>query len=78
MKSIAMVCRATVYEAMALAVFAGIIVLFVHAMLPLVGDIGELEPHAAAVNAMMTAATLDRVRSWFLISAEASRGVPQP
>jgi hypothetical protein len=36
MKSIAMVCRATVYEAMALAVFAGIIVLFVHAMLPLI------------------------------------------
>ena len=37
MKSIAMVCRATVYEAIALAVFAGIIVLFVHAMLPFIG-----------------------------------------
>jgi hypothetical protein len=36
MKSIAMVCRATVYEAIVLAVFAGIIVLFVHAIVPLI------------------------------------------
>jgi hypothetical protein len=36
MKSIAIVCRATVYEAMALAVFAGIIVLFVHAIMPFI------------------------------------------
>ena len=48
------------------------------AMLPLFGEVGELEPHAAAVIAMMTAAALDSVRSRLLISAEVSRDVPQP
>jgi hypothetical protein len=36
MKSIAMVSRATVYEAIALAVFAGMVVLIVHAIVPLI------------------------------------------
>jgi len=38
MKAIAMVGRARVYEAIALAVFAGMIVLFVHAIVPLIAD----------------------------------------
>jgi hypothetical protein len=38
MKVIAVVGRAGVYEAMALALFAGMIVLFVHAIAPLIAD----------------------------------------
>jgi hypothetical protein len=38
MKSIAIVNRAGVYEAIALAVFAGMVVLFVHAIVPLIAD----------------------------------------
>jgi hypothetical protein len=38
MKSIAIVGRAGVYEALALAVFAGMVVLFVHAIVPLIAD----------------------------------------
>ena len=37
MKSIAFVGRAGVYEALALAVFAGMVVLFVQAIVPLSG-----------------------------------------
>jgi hypothetical protein len=36
MKSITTVSRTTVYEAMALAVFAGMVVLFVHVIVPLI------------------------------------------
>jgi hypothetical protein len=38
MKSIAMVSRARVYEAIALAVFAGMVVLLVHRIVPLIAD----------------------------------------
>ena len=38
MKSIAMASRARVYEAVALAVFAGMTVLFVHKIVPLIAD----------------------------------------
>jgi hypothetical protein len=38
MKSIATVSRARVYEAIALAVFAGMVVLFVHKIVPLIAD----------------------------------------
>ena len=38
MKSIAMVSRARVYEAIALAVFAGMIIIFVHKIVPLIAD----------------------------------------
>ncbi len=38
MKAIAMVGRARIYEAIALAVFAGMVVLFVHAIVPLIAD----------------------------------------
>jgi hypothetical protein len=38
MKSIAMVSRARVYEAIAFAVFAGVVVLFVHKIVPLIAD----------------------------------------
>ena len=38
MKSIAMVSRARVHEAVALAVFAGMVVLFVHKIVPLIAD----------------------------------------
>jgi hypothetical protein len=38
MKSIAMASRARVYEAIALAVFAGMVVLFVHKIVPLIAD----------------------------------------
>jgi hypothetical protein len=38
MKSIAMVSRARVYEAIALAVFAEMVVLFVHRIVPLIAD----------------------------------------
>jgi hypothetical protein len=38
MKSIAMVSRPRVYEAIALAVFAGMVVLFVHKIVPLIAD----------------------------------------
>ena len=38
MKVIAVVGRAGVYEAIALAVFAGMVVLFVHAIVPLIAD----------------------------------------
>ena len=38
MKSIAMAGRARVYEAIALAVFAGIVILFVHKIVPLIAD----------------------------------------
>jgi hypothetical protein len=38
MKAIAMISRAGVYEALALAVFAGMVVLFVHAIVPLIAD----------------------------------------
>ena len=37
-KSIAIVSRRGVYEAIALAVFAGMVVLFVHAIVPLIAD----------------------------------------
>jgi hypothetical protein len=37
-KVIAVVGRAGVYEAMALALFAGMVVLFVHAIAPLIAD----------------------------------------
>ena len=38
MKSIAMLSLARVYEAIALAVFGGIVVLFVHSIVPLIAD----------------------------------------
>jgi hypothetical protein len=38
MKSIAMASRARVYEAIALAVFAGMVILFVHNIVPLIAD----------------------------------------
>jgi hypothetical protein len=38
MKSIAMISRAGVCEAIALAVFAGMVVLFVHKIVPLIAD----------------------------------------
>jgi hypothetical protein len=38
MKSIAMASRTRVYEAIALAVFAGMVVLFVHKIVPLIAD----------------------------------------
>jgi hypothetical protein len=38
MKSIAMAGRARVYEAIALAVFAGMVILFVHKIVPLIAD----------------------------------------
>jgi hypothetical protein len=38
MKGIAMSSRARVYEAIALAVFAGMVVLFVHQIVPLIAD----------------------------------------
>jgi hypothetical protein len=38
MKSIAMASRARVYEPIALAVFAGMVVLFVQAIVPLIAD----------------------------------------
>ena len=38
MKRIAMVSRARVYEAIALAVFAGMVVLFVNKIVPLIAD----------------------------------------
>jgi hypothetical protein len=38
MKTIEMVGRARVYEAIALVVFAGMVVLFVHAIVPLIAD----------------------------------------
>jgi hypothetical protein len=38
MKGIAMPSRARVYEAIALAVFAGMVVLFVHKIVPLIAD----------------------------------------
>jgi hypothetical protein len=38
MKSVAMISRAGVYEAIALAVFAGMVVVFVHAIVPLIAD----------------------------------------
>ena len=38
MRSIAIVSRRGVYEAIALAVFAGMVVLFVHAVVPLIAD----------------------------------------
>ena len=38
MKVIAVVGRAGVYEAIALALFAGMVVLFVHAIVPLIAD----------------------------------------
>jgi hypothetical protein len=38
MKVIAVVGRTGVYEAIALAVFAGMVVLFVHAIVPLIAD----------------------------------------
>jgi len=37
-KSIAILSRTGVYEAIALAVFAGMVVLFVHAIVPLIAD----------------------------------------
>jgi len=37
-KSIAILSRRGVYEAIALAVFAGMVVLFVHAIVPLIAD----------------------------------------
>jgi hypothetical protein len=37
-KSIAMISRARLYEAIALAVFAGMVVLFVHKIVPLIAD----------------------------------------
>ena len=36
MKTMAMISRAGVYEAIALAVFAGMVVLFVHKIVPLI------------------------------------------
>ena len=38
MKSIAFVGRAGVYEALALAVFAGMVVFFFHKIVPLIAD----------------------------------------
>jgi hypothetical protein len=38
MKSTAMASRVRVYEAIALAVFAGMVVLFVHKIVPLIAD----------------------------------------
>jgi hypothetical protein len=38
MKGIAIISRAGVYEAIALAVFAGMVVLFVHKIVPLIAD----------------------------------------
>jgi hypothetical protein len=38
MKSIGMPSRARVYEAIALAVFAGMVVLLVHKIVPLIAD----------------------------------------
>jgi hypothetical protein len=38
MKSIAMASRARVYEGVALAVFAGMVILFVHKLVPLIAD----------------------------------------
>jgi hypothetical protein len=37
-KSIAILSRAGIYEAIALAVFGGMVVLFVHAIVPLIVD----------------------------------------
>ena len=38
MKSIAMISRARLYKGIALAVFAGMVVLFVHKIVPLIAD----------------------------------------
>jgi len=38
MKTMAMIDRAGVYEAIALAVFAAMVVLFVHQIVPLIAD----------------------------------------
>ena len=38
MKAMAVVGRAGVYEAIALVLFAGMVVLFVHAIVPLIAD----------------------------------------
>jgi hypothetical protein len=46
-------------------------------MLPLVGDVGEFDPHAAAIRAIRIAPTRNRRGSWLLMAAEVSRGVPQ-
>jgi hypothetical protein len=55
------------------------------AMPPPLGDVGELEPHAAAVTAVRSAVRRSRFRKpgstdrrSVLIPAVTSRGVPQP
>jgi ribosomal protein S16 len=48
------------------------------AILPLVGDVGEFDPHAAAVREIRIAPALNRRGSWILMGAQLSRPVPQP
>jgi hypothetical protein len=48
-KSISMISRARLYEAIALALFAGMVVLFVHKIVPLIADQRPICSHAFTI-----------------------------